>query len=509
METGLLAIDSLRQLGGGARERPDLDIAEANLLCAVGLPGAEGLDVRACLRRLDEIAVDVDRIIFSKANYDLFLNDPGLFHNSQAYYCVVCMVSVLKAKYGAEYNPKWFHVVPEKPIPDDFGNDAKDQFIHAILNGDGGTCGSLPVFYVAVGRRIGLPLKLVKALHHLFMRWDDPSGSWLGFNGTSAPYKGEVFNIEATGPEIHRLSDEEYRSGWPHPIPQDHLDTGIYLKSMTPAEKLAEFAAQRANCFYYNDRIADSYTALNWCVRLAPHNSIRKARLERLAAHIEASMQETHFYQPVVRFRPKPGKPAVVDPVVETGPRWVQMNGTRALIQILKPSHLSPSGSAMKSAANIGMSLQQHNVQLPNGHNAWAEVPIHTPHQPMAAFWIELSMNEFALVHKPLQGAIVPDISRIGQPILPDRQQSWAPHSAANGGNSGASRQREQQRLSPSEENALRIAAKALNLESVPEPSATQPSLPQAPFTAIDFAPTHGHLRAIPRQNVPLIRFQS
>jgi hypothetical protein len=497
METSLMLTDALREFDWATPDSATYDIAEANLRCAIGLPGAEGLDLNACLLRLDGIAADVGRIILQKANYDLFLNDPGRFHHSQAYFCVVCMISVLKSKYGAEYNPKWFNVVPEKPIPDDFGKDAKDQFIHAILNGEGGTCGSLPVFFVAVGRRIGLPLKLVKALRHLFIRWDDPSGSWLGFSSKSVLYKGEVFNIEATGAEIHRLSDEEYRSGWPHPIPQECLDTGIYLNSMTAAEELAEFLAQRANCFYYNDRIADSYAALKWCVRLAPHNSIRKARLERLADYFEASRRETHFYQ-----RLDPTEPATTQPVVETRPRWVQMNdGTRALMQILNPAHLTQNGTATHHTANVGISLRRHHLQLPNGHNAWAEVPTYSAHQPMAAFWIQLSMNEFALVHKLLPGIHTPDINRIGQPILPVGPQPWAPQSAMTVGHAAGTRPQEPQRLSPSEESALRIAAT--------RGSTARSELPQARFTAIDFVPTHAHLRPIPCPHGPRLRLQT
>ena len=86
------------------------------------------------------------------------------------------MISVLKTKYGIDYNPKWEHVTPAVKVPPDFGKNADDQFIHAVIDSPGGTCGSLPVFFVAIGRRIGFPLKLVKAMRHLYIRWDDPDG---------------------------------------------------------------------------------------------------------------------------------------------------------------------------------------------------------------------------------------------------------------------------------------------------------------------------------------------
>ncbi len=138
------------------------DTAEANLNCAAGLPGAEDLNIEKCLVTFEEIAQDVDRIIFLQQNYEQFLDDPAKFHHSQAYFCVVCMISILKTKYGAEYQPKWKHVTPETEVPDDFGKNAKDQFIHAIIDGEGGTCGSLPVYFAAVARRLDMPIRLLK-----------------------------------------------------------------------------------------------------------------------------------------------------------------------------------------------------------------------------------------------------------------------------------------------------------------------------------------------------------
>ncbi len=45
-----------------------LDIAEMNLLCATGLPGTEGLDIRHCLARLDEwagrVRIETDRHLY-------------------------------------------------------------------------------------------------------------------------------------------------------------------------------------------------------------------------------------------------------------------------------------------------------------------------------------------------------------------------------------------------------------------------------------------------------------
>ncbi len=327
------------------------------------------------------------RIIFLKENYDQFLNNTGKFHNSQAYFCVVCLISILKTKYRVTYSPKWKHVSPQTEIPDDFGRDARDQFIHAILDGEGGTCESLPVLIVAVGRRIGMPLKLVKAYRHLFIRWDDPKGTWNSPDGAPTPSQGEVFNIEATGPDVHRPSDAEYRYRWPRPIPTEYLKARIYLISLTPEEEeLAEFLAARAYCLVRNHRIADSVTAMQWSCRLAPHNSLRKAELDHLVAFLGVLRHGPYLNQAVESMYPGQRQPV--------GPTWVYSNGHKVLVQIVKSEHLSRLLTiGMHYAVNLGLHLESHSVELPNGERGAAQIPARKLHfNLLVACWIELSV---------------------------------------------------------------------------------------------------------------------
>ena len=83
----------------------------------------------------------------------------------------------------------------------------------------------MPVMYVAVGRRLGYPLKLVQTRGHLFARWDDPDGKCFGFP--------ETFNVEGAGEGIASYDDEHYKT-WPEPWTEIDEAEGWYLKSMTP-----------------------------------------------------------------------------------------------------------------------------------------------------------------------------------------------------------------------------------------------------------------------------------
>ncbi|MBT3200478.1 MAG: hypothetical protein HN350_11225, partial [Phycisphaerales bacterium] len=93
-------------------------------------------------------------------------------------------------------------------------NDSRVAFLHGMIPAKrklidqtpGGTCTSMPVMYVAVGRRLGYPLKLVTTNSHIFARWDGadhPNPAWR-----------ERFNIEGSGRGFSSYDDDHYKS-WP------------------------------------------------------------------------------------------------------------------------------------------------------------------------------------------------------------------------------------------------------------------------------------------------------
>ena len=104
---------------------------------------------------------------------------PEEFKHSPNRFRMAALVTVLQRHLGVHYY-----------LPFNEGDynatDSRNLFIHGVLNGHGGTCVTMPVLYVAIGRRLGYPLKLVEAYQHLFVRWDEAGG--------------ERFNIECTCP---------------------------------------------------------------------------------------------------------------------------------------------------------------------------------------------------------------------------------------------------------------------------------------------------------------------
>ncbi len=136
------------------------DIALMNLLCAQGLPGADGVSVPDSLATLDQwarhVQAETDRHLYR------FRAKPEEFYSSEGYFRMLIMAVVMYEDFGIRYNPERM-AIPEKADPNDhFFADSRDIFLPGLIGSQRmGTCSSMPVLYVAVGRRLGYPLKLV------------------------------------------------------------------------------------------------------------------------------------------------------------------------------------------------------------------------------------------------------------------------------------------------------------------------------------------------------------
>jgi hypothetical protein len=230
-----------------------VDIARMNLLCAQGLPGAEDLDVNGCLATLQEMSARV-REETERYHYR-FERNPAEFENSEGFYKMVMMAVVLAEDFQVKYAPDKM-VTPEDTRTDDgFFADAHDVFLHGLLGTNRqGTCSSLPVLQVTVGRQLGYPLKLVTTKGHLFVRWEDAQ---------------ERFNVEAAGNGVNRFSDDYYRH-WPLEVSEAEVQAEGYLKSLTPAEELAVFMSIRGMCWRDSKRYAEAAESFQAAARLAP-----------------------------------------------------------------------------------------------------------------------------------------------------------------------------------------------------------------------------------------------
>lgn len=246
-----------------------VDLALMNMLCAQGLPGADDLRIQPCLDTLDQWAKWVESE--TKRHLYRFQRNPSGFNNSEGYFRVLMLITVLQQDFKVRYNPARI-TSPESPEPDAaFFGDSRDLFLHGIAGPRAmGTCISMPVLYVAVGRRLGYPLKLVAARDPLFARWESADGK-------------DRFNIEGTNQGLNMPEDDFYKR-WPYPMTEQEVRSGCYLKSLTPAEELAIFLQTRGHCLRvagFSGEARGAYLRAEALAPQRPENQVSLALINR------------------------------------------------------------------------------------------------------------------------------------------------------------------------------------------------------------------------------------
>jgi hypothetical protein len=233
-----------------------VDIARANLLCAEGLPGAEDLDVTRYLKVLDlwtkRIKLQSDRHI------NAFRRNPEKYRNSEAYWRILAITTTLWYEYNLRYN--------KDRIEKEDWSHSEDNLIHGLLGPKRtGTCSTLPILVVAIGRRLGYPLYVVHTTGHVFFRWDsdDPK---------------ECRNFEFSGDGLSSSQNQFYRE-WPMKWPEDLIKEEAtrghnrrYLRNLTPTEEVASALANRAATLEAVNRWEESLEAYYAAIHFDPKN---------------------------------------------------------------------------------------------------------------------------------------------------------------------------------------------------------------------------------------------
>lgn len=109
---------------------------------------------------------------------------------------------------------------------------------------------------VAIGRRLGYPLRLVLAPAHCFFRWDAPD---------------ERFNVEYHEKGMNVQPDEHYEH-WPFEwtLHEHERRRPMFLVSLTPEQELAYCAHTRASQLDIAGRRAEAVSAARVAYRLWP-----------------------------------------------------------------------------------------------------------------------------------------------------------------------------------------------------------------------------------------------
>ncbi len=233
----------------------NVDVAVMNLIVAASLPGNVKSDEDRCMRRIDELTAGCRA--FTERAMTLFRSGRSDYPRSEPRFRIQAMITFLQRDAGIRYHPE--------RTADTAVYQPEDSFLHGALQGDGGTCASLPVLYTSIGRRLGYPIRLATTIRHLYCRWDEgPSG--------------ESFNIEASGVGVSFFPDEHYRTGRFQLTPRE-IEANGFLRSLSPREELSVFLFERAGCWEDVKNYREAVMSLAWANELHPLREIHQIAL--------------------------------------------------------------------------------------------------------------------------------------------------------------------------------------------------------------------------------------
>lgn len=110
-------------------------------------------------------------------------------------------------------------------LSDPLGKNPKNKQLATYLATRKGNCVSMPILFVILGQRLGLPLALATAPNHVLVKFaDDTQQMWLNVEATAGGFKYDSSYQRETG------------------ISEAALDNGLYLRPLLPHEGVGVIA---------------------------------------------------------------------------------------------------------------------------------------------------------------------------------------------------------------------------------------------------------------------------
>jgi len=207
-------------------ELAKLDPLVMNLIVARGIPGLDHLDIGWYSSIVDSWA---QRINAANLAAEPTSHDDPTYRVSREFWMAGGMAVMLAGPaFGTRYTTE--HLDAEHP---------EQQFVYGVIDQRMGTCASMPVLYMAIGYRLGWPIKAVVSGDHMWARWDDgrPGGQRFNLEATSVRSSGGVGSFGS-------MTDEQYATDLG--TPRAAIASGSDFTSLTPRQTLGVFLQSRA-----------------------------------------------------------------------------------------------------------------------------------------------------------------------------------------------------------------------------------------------------------------------
>jgi hypothetical protein len=251
---------------------------------------------------------------------------------------MLALTTTLRDEFNVRYNM-------ERIEKEDW-SESRDSLIHGLLGAKRtGTCTSLPVLIVAIGRRLGYPLFLVHTLGHLFVRWENVETK-------------ERFNVEFNGDGMSRHPDQYYRE-WPAKwtpqilaLEEQQGENFAFLRNLIPAEEFAHALCMRGHCLEAAARWEEATEAYEAAARFGPTHPAYAVYAKEVKTKMRAA---NDLMRQVIGKTPNFNAelPAVIRVVTQPVPGGV----TIALSYRQLPHAIAPFDPSVKSPPGISRAL--------------------------------------------------------------------------------------------------------------------------------------------------------
>lgn len=148
-------------------EDKDIDLALANWLVAADVPQFSNMTREEYFKRLDEMADQVRRAMRTMeitGSHGFNISNP----DTRCYMFCSAIVGL-----GFDYREEFGKNELTNAELGALHGDANNTFLAGLLRTRRGTCVSMPLLYLVIGRRLGMPVHLVAIGKHYFIRWEE------------------------------------------------------------------------------------------------------------------------------------------------------------------------------------------------------------------------------------------------------------------------------------------------------------------------------------------------
>ncbi len=204
-----------------------VDPVEVNLLVAQHLDSLQNIDIPEYQRMVDVWTDDFRRRLPEAEHH--FRQTPGDWNNDIHFFRLGVLCWFLGEVLAIRYREDQKHLKSIRYT------NPEDLFINGLIDAREGTCGNMPVLFLALTWRLGWPATLIVAGNHMLCRYDDGN----------VRHNIETTNFEGGG--FRSPPDDFLRKE--RKIPELAVRNGSDLCPLTPKQMLGWFFGLRGRCF--------------------------------------------------------------------------------------------------------------------------------------------------------------------------------------------------------------------------------------------------------------------